>query len=1046
MQKILWLILLTVFITNKILLGSTTGKVTGIITDSENNEPLIGVNIFLEGTTLGAATDMDGFFVILNIPPSTYSLNVEYIGYVDHQVKNVVVKIDLTTRIDLQLKSEILEIETVVVEAERPIITRDISNSQLNIEAETIETMPIQTVNEVLTLQAGIESGSRGIIVRGGGAEQTVYMVDGLEQRDERSNYPYSAISLSSVENIQVQPGGFGAEYGQARSAVVNVITKEGGRKKYSGTISFQYTPAAQKHFGPSLYDPYSYFNRSYIDPAVCWNGTYSENYTDANNNGTWDTGELFVDHNHDGFYTESPWDKNLQKQYPDFRGWRAVSYESLQDNDPTNDLTPIAAKKLYEFQHRRQGDIDEPDYIIDAGFGGPVPFVSKDLGDLRFYITHFNLKEMFVFPLSRDNFRENHTQLKLTAEINPSMKIMFTALYGEVHSVSTYDWKVAPTGYVLRGVSTVADWANSSSIVYMPGYFSPSSQYRNKLGLKLTHALSPTTFYEASIFQQHNKYNTYKLADRDTSRKYIFGNSYYVDEAPYGYWGYGDSEVVTTAIDGMNMGPWMNLGRDKSINSTTTFKFNLTTQFNKSNQIKTGFKFVYNDFNINTGTESPAMGTWSRSLIYRVFPYRLGMYLSDKLEIEDFIANLGFRLDYSDANTLNYILSDWDNYYKAGKGDLIEDEVSTEKSKSSLTLSPRLGISHPITEDSKLFFNYGHYFSEAQSTYRFRLQRYYDGSVSYIGDPNLEQEKTVSYELGYEHNLFNQLLFKVAGYYKNVSNQIGWVYYHSLDGKAKYSKASNNNYEDIRGVELTLSKQYGGWVTGFINYTYHVSTSGYFGLEENWGDPNQQRIYLEDNPYQERPHPRPYARANINFHTPEDFGPTWIGIKPFINWNLNIIAAWKTGRYQTYNPNSLPGVVDDTQWKDWYNIDLRLAKLFRISNLVELQFYIDVSNIFNFKHLNYAGFSDRYDWDDYRQSLNFSWEKGDQHGDDRIGDYRPNGVDFDPLEANPNNDSEISARNDQRKKNKSYIDMPNIKALTFLNPRQIILGIKINF
>jgi len=78
--------------------------------------------------------------------------------------------------------------------------------------------------------------------------------------------------------------------------------------------------------------------------------------------------------------------------------------------------------------------------------------------------------------------------------------------------------------------------------------------------------------------------------------------------------------------------------------------------------------------------------------------------------KIEDFVANLGLRLDYSDANTNRYVMSVWDDYYKAGSGDLIEEETPTEKSKASLTLSPRLGISHPITENSKLFFNYGHY------------------------------------------------------------------------------------------------------------------------------------------------------------------------------------------------------------------------------------------------------------------------------------------------------------------------------------------------
>ncbi len=105
----------------------------------------------------------------------------------------------------------------------------------------------------------------------------------------------------------------------------------------------------------------------------------------------------------------------------------------------------------------------------------------------------------------------------------------------------------------------------------------------------------------------------------------------------------------------------------------------------------------------------------------------------------------------------------------------------------------------------------------------------------------------------------------------------------------------------------------------------------------------------------------------------------------------------------------------------------------------------MDVHNIFNVKYLSWAGFSDRYDSADYLRSLNFSWEEGVEKGNDKIGDYRPTGVAYDPLELNPNNDPQIDARNKERKDKKSYIDMPNIKAFTFLNPRDIIFGIKLN-
>ena len=119
----------------------------------------------------------------------------------------------------------------------------------------------------------------------------------------------------------------------------------------------------------------------------------------------------------------------------------------------------------------------------------------------------------MLVFPLSRDNYGENHTQLKLSSDISSSKKLIFTGLYGEIHSVSPYSWTTVPTGWVLRTPGEIADLLNSSNgnaVLYMPGFYSPSSIYRNIIGLKFTHVLSPKTFYELNFQNKINRYKTY--------------------------------------------------------------------------------------------------------------------------------------------------------------------------------------------------------------------------------------------------------------------------------------------------------------------------------------------------------------------------------------------------------------------------------------------------------------------------------------------------------------------------------------------------------
>ena len=991
------------------------GKITGRVTDAENGQPLPGVDVTIEGTMIGAATNVDGYYTILNVPPGSYTLKFSIIGYAKTSIKDVRVAIDLTTTMDAKLSATALVTGEVVVTAQRPIVTKDVSASQFNIQAENVESMPVQSVTDVLVLQAGIEQGSDGIIVRGGGTNQTIFVVDGFVLNDERSNIPYTGVGLSATKEFQVQTGGFTAEYGNVRSGVVNVITKEGSRGNYNGTFNVQYRPAAPKHFGISLYDPNSYFNRPYTDPAVAYTGT---------RNGAWDA--------------------NTQKQYPYFQGFNAIALATLQDKDPTNDLTPEGAKRIWEWQRRRQGDITKPDYNIDLGFGGPVPVVGEMLGNLRFYASYVNERDMFIYPLSRDAYTDNHTQVKLTSDISSTMKLVIVGLYGEENSVSPYEWTTAPTGYMMKSQAEVADLLSSTdgmNALYIPDRYSPSSVYRYTLGATLTHMLSPTTFYELALQRNQSRYNTFALPTRDTSRVFQPVPGYYTDESPYGNWGYASTSIDAT----MNTGGWMNLGRDQSVNSTTSVRFALTSQLDLDNQVKAGFQFTYDDLNINSGTYSPSMPSWTRSMIYHVFPYRVGGFVQDKLEFHGFIANVGVRLDYSNPNSEYYDFTPYDVLLSQGLGNTIEQVAPRQKAQTQMYISPRLGISHPITEDSKLYFNYGHFVSEPSSSSRFRLQRESNGLVTYLGNPNMKFEKTVSYELGFEQNAFNMFLVNLAAYYKDVTNQPGWVYYQNINTSVHYYEATSNNYADIRGFEVTLTKIAGAWISGFVNYTYDVGSSGYFDLTSYYQDVNAQRAYLQLNPYQSKPHPQPYARANITLSTPMGFGPTILDTKPLEDWSLNILASWQAGSYATYNPNSTPGVVDNVQWRDNANVDIRFLKNIRFAKY-DIQLYLDVKNVFNFKTLNYAGFGDTYDYQDYLASLCFSWMTGDKKGNDRIGDYRPNGVAFDPLEPNPNNDPVITARNNARKDKKSYIDMPNVTSVTFLNPRDFSIGIRLSF
>jgi len=221
--------------------SGTTGKITGIVTDVQTGEPLPGVNVLIEGTTMGAATNMKGYYVILNVHPGTYTLIASMIGYEKVKMKNVKVSVDLTTTINFKLHETVLKLgKEIVVTAERPIVTKDLTAAEANIDADRIANLPVQEVSEVLNLQSGVtvdEAG--GIHIRGGRSSEVAYWIDGISVTDAYDGGISVEVENEAVQELQVISGTFNAEYGHAMSGIVNIVTKEGGEKLHGDITAY---------------------------------------------------------------------------------------------------------------------------------------------------------------------------------------------------------------------------------------------------------------------------------------------------------------------------------------------------------------------------------------------------------------------------------------------------------------------------------------------------------------------------------------------------------------------------------------------------------------------------------------------------------------------------------------------------------------------------------------------------------------------------------------------------------------------------------------
>jgi len=971
------------------------GKISGQVVEAETGKPIPGVNILIEDTQRGTTTNTDGRYTILNVPPGTYSLRASSVGYETQTIQEVEVSIDLTTTVNFELPEETVDLEGVTVQAEDRVVQQDLSASRVDVDAQDIENLPVTNVQSVVGLQAGVQ----GLSVRGSEATEADFRVDGASLSSSRDKQPFTSISYTSVKEVRVQSGGFAAKYGNLRSGLVNVVTKTGSPEKYEAEILARYRPPTPKHFGPDPDDPNSYWMRPYLDPEVAFEGT-------------------------------DEWPEELQQQYPNFRGFNAIAAER-------DDLTPEQAQELFKFRHRKDVSINKPDYVFDGTIGGPVPGISDYLGDLRFTASYRQKESQYIVPFSRDSYDEYNGRVKLTADITPTMELNIQGMRARQMGTNDEYPRTGPTRIrrdgdreAVRGFGASPNYSPQEQDIFGTSSLGESNIDRKMVSAGLSHTITENTFYEAELQWYKTEYRTGPPPPRDTSTVVATFGDFEADEAPLGF-----SFASVNSLTGMRMGGHQAEFRDTTDVTDWLGSIDVTSQIGEFNEVKAGVEFrvsnqnvdyVYKDFLINP---NDVKTSWQETPIYGA------AYVQDKLEFEGMIANVGLRLGYFDANTRTFVFSKYPDAFLGQFAEEMDERLDTKEVEPDITLSPRLGVSFPITGSNKIYFNYGHFYQQLTPENLYQVRRSQEAkSVRRIANPSVPRPKTVSYELGYEQGFFNQYLIRVAGYYKDLQNQPRTVHFQSRDGLVSYFTNTAENYEDIRGVEISLFKNQGDWFRGFVNYTYDVRASGNFGLSNFFQNRVQQREYERTTTEraQFKPLPQPFARISLTFLTPADYGPEVGGVKVLGDWRLNLLGRWQAGRRQTYtNQLTTPEVENNVQWAGYKMADLRISKNLMVSG-VEASIFADIKNIFNVKNLNQSSFYGPQDFREYMNSLHLpkeavqgwveNYEPRNEKGEPIYGDDQPGDLDAD------------------------YIDPPNGNSFRYLFPRQVRLGMRLTF
>lgn len=224
-NSLIWIILF--FLSSAQIHAGTTGLLKGAVIDQHTRKPLVGVNVIVVGTNFGAATDHEGKFVVYHIPAGVYQVKATMIGYQPYLIENVRIIMDLKTEINIELIETAVDLgKEVVITAKRPMIPKDITGTTHSVGSSKINELPVDSYKDVVALQPGVTS---DLHIRGGRATEVLYLVDGLPIQEAMEGGAGSEIPQASVAEMTVQTGGFNAEYGNAMSGIVNIVTKSGG-------------------------------------------------------------------------------------------------------------------------------------------------------------------------------------------------------------------------------------------------------------------------------------------------------------------------------------------------------------------------------------------------------------------------------------------------------------------------------------------------------------------------------------------------------------------------------------------------------------------------------------------------------------------------------------------------------------------------------------------------------------------------------------------------------------------------------------------------
>ncbi len=882
-------ILLFVYLLSISVYAGNTGKIAGVVTDKNSGEPLAGVNVIIKGKPLGAATDQNGFYYILQVPPGVYTLEFSYIGYRSVNVTNVKVHVDLTTNISVKMEPIVLnESKPITVVAERPIIQKDITSTKQTTTRSELEKLPgMEKALDMFRTQGGVfynqqpqaiqlasgvrlqvrDESLKDVHIRGGRGGEVLYMIDGVPVTHPLyGGRSVIDLNVEDVQEVEMLTGGFNAEYGQAQSGVINITTRS-GKNYFEGGI--EYKNDLITLLGPS----------------------YDTHYATL--------------------YLGGP---EVISRY----------------------LLPKLGIKLP---------------------GQMTFFFSANTNLTNTEYNNHRHREMLHVLGIRFREKQDNTgnlNLKINWRITPMLRIA-TSFHGSWKRWSRFDWL----------------WK------YYPDHTVGYGRDNQDFTFRFNHTLSKSTFYDLSFgylgvkyraslngTMPHEFWKFYKDSSDTRGLSYDEWIKLYPDSTPYKI----KSTIRPPTIDELtgffNSQGYECLWRDDNT-KTFTFRGSITSQVHSDHLIKSGFEVQYNDLRYvdieDGGYVLSNYGKWrfhqSRNYfprppgvdpefgqnrwVFHAFPIIGGAYIQDKFEHESLIINAGVRVDWFMPGE-SVFKKEYKRQWQAATG------LKPNWKRFRYKISPRFGISFPISTRTVLFFSYGH-FNQLPELQFFYRDPYSGG---FTGNPHLGYEQTVLYEFGFTHQIFKDFAIDIKSYTKDISQQVGTTALRAALG-VPVSLYDNKGYARARGLEFRFEKRYSHYFSSNLTYTVQWAT----GYSSSAFDDYKRSLTDFPNPIRERRLAWD-VRHQVIFEgmlAVQKKRPSLFGWRIPGDWTLTVLSNFASGYPYTPGTNDLVELQTKENTKTGPPIsttDMKFQKYVYLTSKIKLTFMLDVFNIFDQKNV----------------------------------------------------------------------------------------------